>query len=243
MTTTKNNVMVELFDCTLTGRKDDRFGRVVLAKSLNEDDLIDIAVSRRSDLNSSTMKATIEILKEIVIEQIANGASVRFGPGYFNLNVSGVFVGDNAKWDSSQHSLSVQFNSSSELREAIKSTTVAVRGMAASGLVINSVTDKFSGAVNSRLTPGNGAIVTGNKIKLVGNDARVGLQLTNQKTQEITNIPANSILDNYKSKILFIVPTALAPGDYKLRITTQYSNATQILKEPRTYLFDYVLNV
>jgi hypothetical protein len=48
MATEKNQVMVELYDLTITERKDDRFGRVVTAKSLNEDDLINIAVSRRA---------------------------------------------------------------------------------------------------------------------------------------------------------------------------------------------------
>lgn len=38
----KNQVMVELYDLSLTERKDDRFGRVVTSKSLNQDDLIKI---------------------------------------------------------------------------------------------------------------------------------------------------------------------------------------------------------
>jgi len=44
-------------------------------------------------------------MTDIAIEQIANGTSVRFGLGYFNLGVSGVFIGDHAKWDSQIHSL------------------------------------------------------------------------------------------------------------------------------------------
>ncbi len=59
-TTEKNNVMVELYDLSITERKDDRFGRVVTTKSLNEDDLIKIAVARRTDLNASTLKASID---------------------------------------------------------------------------------------------------------------------------------------------------------------------------------------
>ena len=39
-TTEKNSVVVELYDLTLTERKDDRFGRVVTSKSLSEDDMI-----------------------------------------------------------------------------------------------------------------------------------------------------------------------------------------------------------
>ncbi|WP_185711860.1 DUF4469 domain-containing protein [Tannerella forsythia] len=37
-TTEKNKVMVELYDLSITNRKDDCFGRVVRSKTLNEDD-------------------------------------------------------------------------------------------------------------------------------------------------------------------------------------------------------------
>ena len=243
MSTEKNSVIVELYDLPLTERKDDRFGRVVTTKSIDEDDLIQIAISRRSDLSSSSMKATMDILKEIAIEQIANGASVRFGLGYFNVQVNGVFIGDNAKWDSSQHSLSVRVNTSSNLREAVKAATVDVRGMATSGLAINSVTDVSSGEVNTKLTPGGGANIIGSKIKIVGTDEGVGLKLTNESTSEATVIPTTSILQNDPSKISFVVPAGLATGDYKLSITTQFSSSAQMLKEPRTYSFEYVLSV
>lgn len=96
-TNDKNSVIVELYDLTLTPRKDDRFGRVVNTKNLNEDDLVAQAVARRTDLNANTLKASMEILKEIATEQLANGATVRFGLGYFSLVVNGVFIGDNAR--------------------------------------------------------------------------------------------------------------------------------------------------
>lgn len=78
-TTEKNNVMVELYDLSITERKDDRFGRVVTTKSLNEDDLIKTAVARRTDLNASTLKAAIDILKQVAVDEICNGTSVSSG--------------------------------------------------------------------------------------------------------------------------------------------------------------------
>ncbi len=37
-TTEKSSVIVELYDLAITERKDDRFGRVVITRSLTEDD-------------------------------------------------------------------------------------------------------------------------------------------------------------------------------------------------------------
>ena len=185
----------------------------------------------------------MEILKEIAIEQIANGASVNFGLGYFRLGVNGVFIGDNAGWDSSKHSLSVRVTPNSGLRQTISNCRAVVRGMAATGLAINAITDISSGEVNSRLTPGGGVNLTGSKIKIDGDTVGVGIKLINQDTQEETPVIMSSILVNEPSKITFIVPDALANGDYSLIITTQFGNSGSLLKEARTYTADYILNV
>jgi hypothetical protein len=239
----KTSVIVELYDLTITERKDDRFGRVVTSKSLNEDDLIKMAVSRRTDLSPTTLRASLDILKEIAIEQIANGSSVYFGLGYFNLTVNGVFVGDHAKWDPALHSLHVKAAASAELREAIKATQVNVRGMSQSGIVINSVHDVASGEDNARLTPGGGVNMQGGKIRIAGDSPDNGIRLTEQNSQAVTVVAANAIIVNDPSKVSFIVPADLPSGDYMLSITTQFSKNMQMLKEPRTYVFEHVLTV
>lgn len=239
----KTGVMVELYDLTITDRKDDRYGRVVTNVSLNEGDLINIAVSRRTDLNPTTLRASLDILKEIAVEEIANGASVYFGLGYFNLIVNGIFVGDHAKWDPEKHSLHVKAMASAELRKAIKTTQVNVRGMSQSGIVVNTLHDVTSGEDNSRLTPGGGVNLSGSRIKIFGESPDNGIYLTAQATQDVVKIPASSILINDPSKVTFIVPADLPAGDYKLSLTTQYSKGKQDLKEPYTYAFDYILAV
>lgn len=241
--TEKNGVIVELHDLMLTERKDDRFGRVVTSKSLNEDDLIKLVLARRTDLSATTIKASIELVKEVAINELANGASVKFGLGYFNLTVNGVFIGDNASWDSSQHSLTVNATPTAEVREAVKATSVNVRGMAASGLFVNSVTDVTTGTVNSRLTPGGGVNLSGSRIKIDGSDPGVGIHLINQQTSAVIAIPPTSLLVNEPSKLTFVVPATLPDGDYKLSITTQFSAQGRDLNKPRSYVFDYLLNV
>jgi hypothetical protein len=243
MANEKNSVIVELYDLTITNRKDDRYGRVVTTKSLKEDDLIRLAVARRTDLNPSTLRSSLDILKEVAAEEVANGASVYFGLGYFNLRVNGVFVGDHAKWDPEQHSLHVNATPSVDLRNAVNNIHVNVRGMAQSGLVINSLTDVASGEENTRLTPGGGVNLAGVRIRIAGDSPDNGIILSEQNSGTVMPIPATAILVNEPSKVSFIVPADLPAGDYKLSLTTQYSHSTVLLKEPRTYTFDYVLAV
>jgi hypothetical protein len=239
----KNSVVVELYDLPITDRKDDRSGRVLTSKSLKIDDVVAIAVNRRTDLNAVTLKSSFEILRDIAAEQLCNGASVEFGLGYYSLGVTGVFYGDNAQWDSAKQSLYVKATPTSALRTQVRAVSVNVRGMASSGTFINSVIDVASGEENAKLTPGGAVNMTGTKIKIAGDNPANGISLTNQADNTVTMIPANSIAINDPSKITFIVPSTLPEGDYKLSVTTQFSTATQLLKEPRTYTFDYVLTV
>lgn len=242
METPNGSVIIELYDLALTARKDDRFGRVVIKKSLTEDDLINIAVTRRTDLNANTLRASLNILKEVAMEEVINGSSVRFGLNYLQLGVEGVFIGDNASWDSSQHSLFINSVPVADFRGALKTTAVSVRGMANSGTFINSVTDVATQQVNSRLTPGGGVNVTGNRIKIAGEAAGIGVALINQVSQDVVPIPMSSLLTNEPSKLSFIVPANLPVGDYKISITTQFTSSGSFLKEPRTFIFDNVLS-
>lgn len=243
MGTTKTSVIVELYDLAITERPDDRFGRVVTSKSLSENDLVEIAVSRRTDLNASTLKSSIEILKEIAMEEVANGASVNFGLGYFNLGVNGVFIGDNPGWDSSQHKLIVKATPNAQLRSKLNDTKVNIRGLAVSGPIINRVYDVSSAQENTTLTPGGGVNIEGSKIKIEGTEEGVGLFLLNQADSNEIAIPQTSILVNDPSKITFIVPANITAGDYKLRIGTQFSKSGIPLKEIKVIVFDSILNI
>jgi hypothetical protein len=234
-------VFVELYELLFTARKDDRSGRVKSTGTRKVDDLIEIAVARRTDINAVTMKASYEILKEVALEEVCNSKHVEFGLTYNSLGSNGVFIGDHPSWDSKTHSLSLVAVATAETRKAIKSIEVEVLGMAQSGLYINSLTDVTSGEVNARLTPGGGVNLTGVKIKIAGEAPGVGLYLTEINTETVTEIPMTSIPVNDPSKITFIVPSDLPAGDYKLSITTQFLPNTTLLKEPRTYMFDYVL--
>jgi hypothetical protein len=233
-------IIVELYELLITARKDDRSGRAISTGSLKIDDLTAIAASRRTDLNPVTLKAAYEILKETALDEIRNGKQIEFGLSHYRLGVSGVFIGDHASWNDEEHHLYIQATTTLEARNALKEVSVEVRGMAQSGIYINSLTDVASGEVNSRLTPGGGVNISGSKLKVAGDASGTGIFLTDINSNNVTAIPTTSILINDPSKITFIVPANLPNGDYRLSIVTQYSVGS-LLKEPRTYVFDSIL--
>ena len=237
----KNSVFVVLHNMAMTDRPNDRSGTVITTKSLSEDDLINMAVALGTDINPSTYRAVLNRISKIARREIANGASVTYGLAHFKLEAKGVFYGDHPSWDSSKHFLAVRTTPTAEMRETARNTSVEVIGMAQSGIFINTVTDVATGEMNNLLTPGGGINISGSKIKVEGDSTDVGITFIHQTTRSITPVPPTSILTNKPSSITCIVP-ALAPGDYKIQITTQYGHSRH-LNEPRTYMFDYPLHV
>ncbi|MDR0749860.1 MAG: DUF4469 domain-containing protein [Tannerellaceae bacterium] len=239
----KNTVIVELYDSTFPDKPCDHLGRTVTAKSLRADDLINIALQRRTDLNAGTLRAALGILAEIAIEELANGASVEFGPAFLSLAVKGAFVGSHPRWNPAVNSLRLKATPGVELRAAINSIHVNVRGKAAPATVINKLTDVSSGQENKRLTPGGGVELSGRRIKIAGPSPDNGIRLHHQDSHAEYPIPAASILLNNPKKVAFVLPPSLPPGPYKLSLATQYSTSPSPLREPHTYLLAYTLEV
>jgi hypothetical protein len=233
-------VLIELYDSVLTQRKDDRVGRAVSTGSMKIDDLIEIAKSRRSDISPQLMRAVYDILREVALEEVCNLKHVEFGLTHNRIGVNGIFIGDHPSWDSAVNSLSLVSVAAADVREAITGIEVEILGMAQSGTFINTLTDVASGEVNSRITPGGGVNLAGARIRIAGDAPGIGLYLTEIKTETVTKIPTTSMLANEPSKITFIVPADLPAGDYRLSLVTQFAHSG-MLKEPRTYVFDYVL--
>jgi hypothetical protein len=234
-------VFVELYELFFTTRKDDRSGRVVSTGSIKIGDIIAIATGRRSDINAATMLAVYQILREVALEEVCNAKNVEFGLTHNHLGVDGVFIGDHPTWDKLKDRLVLDASACADVRKAIESIDVEILGMASSGMFINTLIDVTSSEINERITPGGGVNLTGVKIKIAGDAAENGIYLTDINSEIDTKIATNAILINDPSKISFIVPADLPAGDYKLKITTQYASSGGFLKDPRTYVFDYVL--
>jgi hypothetical protein len=84
-------------------------------------------------------------------------------------------------------------------------------------------------------TSGRNYILHGRMLKVIGTDPSVGITLTNQSTGSSVQIPNEMIAVNEPAKIILLLPDNLADGDYTLKVTTQYTNSSAILrKEPHS---------
>jgi hypothetical protein len=243
MAENKNKVMVELYDASLTQRKDDRIGRVVSNGSAGINDLIADAVERGTDLSPVTLLASYDLLKGTAMQRALRGQRVEFGLGITYIESTGIFIGDAAKWDPSKNRLVAKLLPSKELRTSLKSVEVTVLGMARVPNMISSVEDVVTGEVNTSLTRGGMVHIHGSKIKISGNSPETGLKLTPTNGSDYFPVPATAIGINDPSRVSFVVPSDLPDGEYLLSIVTQYSGTLNGLKNPRTVKLEYPLLV
>ncbi|MFC4685906.1 DUF4469 domain-containing protein [Epilithonimonas pallida] len=114
--------------------------------------------------------------------------------------------------------------------------------MADASSAIPQVTDVKSGTINDLLTPGRNLKISGNKIKIAGEDPANGIFFVETITQTRTAVKTSDMVTNNPSELIIIVP-GLASGGYNVEIITQYSGGTTVLKAPRTATFDKLLTV
>ena len=110
------------------------------------------------------------------------------------------------------------------------------------GAKIDRVKDLTTGKTDGTVTPGGMVEVTGSKIKCINADGSgIGhfrLYNESESAEEVTVLGVND-----PSKIIFIFPTGLLAGNYRLEIETYFASGNSLLKNPRTLVCPVPLKV
>jgi hypothetical protein len=143
----------------------------------------------------------------------------------------GAFENSNAQFDPAIHKLTFDIVPTKKLRDALKNVKVINMGTKADVARIRLVTDTLTGLFDGSITASEDIMITGNNIKITGDEAVVGVFFVagDGTTTKVTR----RLTQNDPSKVIARVP-ALADGSYTLRIVTQFSQSSTTLKEART---------
>jgi hypothetical protein len=242
MANTQHSIKANLYDNPLTDDPNDFVARVSSERTLSVEDICASATSRGgADIPAAAMSHGVNLFLKELSYQLCNGFSVN--TGYFTASplIKGVFNSTDEKFDTTKHSVVFQFNQGDTLRKELSNVSVEIVGVADSSISILQVTDVKSGSVNDQITPNRNLKIRGYKLKLVGDNANVGVYFVNKETTERIKVDASDIVTNNPSELMIVIP-ALKAGVYMLEVTSQYTNSL-LLKEPRTASFDKPLTV
>jgi formylmethanofuran dehydrogenase subunit C len=234
MKTPSSSLIIELYDLKVSSESQKQFGRVITKKALSEEDIIQRIAERGTEFHPSTIKAALELFMEMAEEELLNGASVTIGPAIFRLGMYGTFNKNEENWDPEMHKIELQVTPLASFKRKMEEATIVIRGDARVGPGINTFHDKITAKTNECITRGGAVILEGKRMKIAGSHESNGVELIHAETGTSWKIPVNALAVNYPLKVIFIAPLDLLPGEYLLKLTTQYSNSSTLVAEPRT---------
>ena len=240
----KNKIRAHLYDNTLTTEDaHDFIARAEIMKSLTVKDICESAVDRGgADISAPAMEHAIELFNKEAAYLLSNGFAANTSLFHAAARIKGVFNSSMETFNHEKHTIDIHFNQGDLVRKEMNDVEVDVRGLASTDAHIAQVVDIKSQSINNVITPNYDLRIIGNKLKIIGDDARNGVFFVSEENPAIIiDVPSVDIINNNPSELLIRCPATLS-GRYRLEIVTQYgSGGGHILKEPRISVFDRVL--
>ena len=237
-----HKIRAYLYKYTLNKEDEEYVARAAMERSLGIKEICESAVARGgANTTPGAMRHNVEMFLEEMTYLLCDSYSVNLGYFTAKVNIKGKFNKTDTTFDPQRHSLYFTLCQGELMSKHIDRVDVRLMGLAKCGAIIDQVTDVKSGSVNGILTPGRNLKIRGQKIKLAGDDAAVGIYFHNIDTGAVVKIDDRSVVVNSCAGMIIDIPP-LTAGSYHLEILTQYSGSF-ILKTPRSAFFDRPLVV
>lgn len=212
-----------------------------MKNTLRNEDIAKGIVAEGSEIKFDTLVSILNQRDRIIRQVVQDGYSVLTGTCQYTPRVTGSWIGSSAKFDPEKHKVTLDIILPSEMREALSHVGVEVLTVKDSGATIGLVTDTATELTDGSITVGDDILIEGEKIRIAGEAEGIGVFFVDAagKATQVTR----RFTQNDPKAVLARVPANLADGNYTLRIVTQFSNNSTLLKEPRTIEYERPLRV
>jgi len=234
-----HHIRVRLFPSNLPASKKAWYARTVNEAELTIEDVA-AAIVKRGEFTGNyhdLVKHVREFLDEAVY-QLCDGFAVN--TGYFSIHpvVGGFFASE--RENPRGHPVRFRFRTRKPLNDIVRHIAVEVDPSMDCGNIVSFI-DFDSGKTNKCATPGGIFTITGRKIKITGK-GNVGLCFVSESDPLLRFKVSGKFAVNTSTRVSGVVPT-LAAGKYYIEIKTQYTVGGIDLKEPKTIISGFTVNV
>ena len=212
--------------------------------SLTPKDLALRIAEERTEYRADTIENIINIYEDMLIKALCEGNTYVSRVAQYQPSITGIFSGTGLA-DPVKNKCQINIMASSDLKKKLQDEVIlefSGRKLDLGGANIAEVLDMTTGKTDGTVTPGGMVQLKGNKIKCVNEDGsgigRLTLYNESESGEEVTVIGVND-----PSKIIFIFPTGLLAGEYRLEIETYFTSGNNLLREPRTLVCPLKLKV
>lgn len=213
-------------------------------KSLTIEDIAASIASDRTDLREDTIIMVAKLYDAKVRELVCQGNTVVTGIAVVRPTITGVFTGTSGEVGDS-NTAKISIAPSSTFRSEVEDVTLkySKRVLTTGGASITLVTDNRTGATDGTVTPGGMLVITGEKIKCLGEDgvSQGVVRFTNIETNESTVV--EDLSTNTPTKLVIVAPSSLTAGSYQLTIETYFTSGAKMLTQVRQITYEQTLTV
>lgn len=208
--------------------------------TLKHDDIARRIVADGSEYKRGSLVSIFDRYDEEVLRALSEGYSVMSGNIQLTPTIQGLFAGDTAKFDPSEHKVTCTVILTKAMREAMKKIHVNIIGVKGHGASIGLVTNTTTREIDGQIEEGNILILDGKKIKVTpDDDPACGVFFVPENGNEIR--VTHHLTLNDPTRIICSVPRVISGTNYRLQVRTRFSSGGTLLKEMRTIEYGRIL--
>lgn len=189
----------------------------------------------RTEYRVDTIENIINIYEDMLMESLCQGNTFVSRSAQYQPSITGIFPGT-GEIDPSKNKCQINITPTQTLKEKLeKEVTLEYtkHTLDLGGAKIAEIKDLTTGKTDGTVTPGGMIQLKGEKIKCINADGSgIGRLTLYNEAESGEDIQVLGV--NEPSKIIFVFPTGLLAGNYRLEIETYYTTGKTLLKEART---------
>ena len=211
-----------LYPNNLTPDPNDFTAKVVDAPTRTLDDLLDEMAHPGSGLTEGEVRMVVSALERCVQKAIQRGENVNLGFLRSSITIQGVFHHKNEAFDSSKHTLVLNWQASNGLQKQLELISLEKVASSLKRPILSSFHDLKSDSTNAQATPGRIGVLAGVGLKVDTDDPEQGVYFINGQNQEAK---VALFSKNVASELHFEIPDGLADGSYRLEVRNRYKGS------------------
>lgn len=172
----------------------------------------------RSAAQEAEIKGIFELFTAEVESILKEGGSVLTPLFNAQCSIAGRFTGAEDYFFRNRHRVRINLTPGSRLKALAGEIKTQKTESKMPRPLINSFTNMLSGEINSGLNPGGPAILKGARLNFDPNDPEQGVRFVDDNQ---TTFRVSSVISKTFSQLVFLIPTDMPPGNYRLQVNNK----------------------
>jgi len=236
----KHNLKVKLYPNYLPRGEGTFIARTDSEATINLDQICAATCERGGWKDGfDSLHTAAKALVEEIVYQLMDGFTPNLGAFSLYPNIGGTFKTEHDTPDHKTHPLSLRIRVHSGFAKLLEGVHVEIEGFANSSGCIDLYHDEELGDEHHMFVAGHMFILYGQKIKIDGEDATIGVYFVPVDNPSAA-VKVTRIIENHPSKIVGIAPTTGYQRN-RIEIRTRFGGPGTILKSVRTITSPFIL--